>query len=70
MYDLATTDLSVVERTVIERALPSTLPPLTLNRPQRVQDIFLAGDYLQTPSIQGALVSGRRAAQLILKTLV
>ncbi len=68
MYDVATNDLSVIERTIVERALPVTLPPLRLNRSQRSGDVVLAGDYLQTPSIQGALVSGRRAAQLILDT--
>ncbi len=68
-YDVATSELSIIERTVVERALPATPPPLRLNRPQRRGEIFLAGDYLQTPSIQGALVSGRRAAQAILAAL-
>jgi hypothetical protein len=68
MFNVATSDLSIIERTVVERALPVTLPPLRLNRSQRSGAVILAGDYVQTPSIQGALVSGRRAAQLILDT--
>jgi len=29
----------------------------------------VAGDHIDTPSIQGALVSGRRAAQAVLRSL-
>ena len=30
--------------------------------------VILAGDSVETPSIQGALVSGRRAAQFVLRS--
>jgi phytoene dehydrogenase-like protein len=34
--------------------------------PRPVEGVYLCGDYLDTPSIQGALASGRRAAQSVL----
>jgi predicted NAD/FAD-dependent oxidoreductase len=69
LYDVATTEVDLVQRTVVARALPKFLGPLNLTRNQRRGDLVLAGDYLQTPSIQGALVSGRRAAHAVLSTL-
>ena len=69
LYDVATTEVDLVQKTVVARALPKFLGPLNLTRNQRRGDLVLAGDYLQTPSIQGALVSGRRAAHVVLSTL-
>ena len=66
LYALATGDVELIERHVITQALPVIATPLDLRRRQRVDDVVVAGDYLQTPSIQGALVSGRRAAELVL----
>ena len=65
IYGLDRADIDIVARTPVVRALPRVVTPLRLNAPSRRGDIFLAGDYLQTPSIQGALVSGRRAATAI-----
>ncbi|MGA7397660.1 MAG: NAD(P)/FAD-dependent oxidoreductase [Solirubrobacterales bacterium] len=52
----------------IEAALPS-FEPGRLNSPvpspQLDSGIFLAGDHRETPSIQGALVSGRKAAEAV-----
>jgi hypothetical protein len=51
----------------IEAALPAQPPPLRLRRPARLPGgVFLAGDHHETASIQGALVSGRRAAAAVL----
>ncbi len=51
----------------IEAALPAQPPPLRLRRPPRLPDgVILAGDHRETASIQGALVSGRRAAAAVL----
>jgi hypothetical protein len=41
--------------------------PFELRRPVRTaQGLYVAGDHRDTSSIQGALVSGRRAAQALL----
>ncbi|MEO9220398.1 MAG: FAD-dependent oxidoreductase [Mycobacteriaceae bacterium] len=51
----------------IRHALPAMLPPLNLR--QRVHldsGLFIAGDHRDTASIQGALVSGRRAATAVI----
>ena len=51
-------------------ALPAMLPPLTLRQPVTLDDgLFVAGDHRDTASIQGALVSGRRAADAVLRYL-
>ncbi len=51
----------------IPYALPAMNVPLTLRRSVRVSDgIYVAGDHRDTASIQGALVSGRRAASALL----
>jgi hypothetical protein len=43
-------------------------PPLDVRRPVDLGDgLFVAGDHRDTASIQGALVSGRRAADAVLR---
>ena len=69
LFDTPTTEITIVEKSVVSRALPKLGVPLALANRQRRADVVLAGDYLQTPSIQGALVSGRRAAQQVLTML-
>ena len=69
LYDLDERDVTVIERQVIHHALPVLARPLDLNRSNQRDGLIMAGDYLQTPSIQGALVSGRRAAQSALARL-
>jgi phytoene dehydrogenase-like protein len=50
----------------IADALPAMLPPLDLRRPVVLGDgLFVAGDHRDTASLQGALVSGRRAARAV-----
>ncbi len=68
-YNLDRADVELLTRTTVARALPRIATPLRLNRPATHGDLFVAGDYLQTPSIQGALVSGRRAAHEVLAAL-
>jgi len=65
LYDLDERDVVLIERQVVRHALPVIARPLELNTPARRGDLFVAGDYTQTPSIQGAMVSGRRAAAAI-----
>ncbi|WP_336922307.1 FAD-dependent oxidoreductase [Aquipuribacter sp. SD81] len=54
----------------IPHALPRATPPLPLRRPVDLTDgRFVVGDSRDTPSIQGALVSGRRGATAVLRHL-
>jgi predicted NAD/FAD-dependent oxidoreductase len=59
--------------TVAVHRLPLTVPAVPpgspVRREPRVDGIRVAGDHRDTASIQGALVSGRRIAQDILRTL-
>jgi hypothetical protein len=51
----------------VPRALPLHVPGQPLRRSVTVGDgLFVAGDHRDTPSIQGALVSGRRAGEAVL----
>lgn len=59
---------SALTRHVIPQALPAQNPPLQVRRPIRTADgLWVCGDHRDTASIQGALVSGRRAAQAVLR---
>jgi phytoene dehydrogenase-like protein len=53
----------------IPYALPSQRPPAlspVAKPPRRSDGIFVCGDYLDTASIQGAMLSGKRAAEQVL----
>lgn len=53
---------------VIAEALPVQPPPLVVRRPiVTPEGVYVAGDHQDTGSIQGALVSGRRAATAVLE---
>lgn len=60
----------LVGRYEIPQALPALDPPADLRAPQDFDGILVAGDHRDTPSIQGALVSGRRAARTAWDELV
>lgn len=66
LYGCDTSEWQVVVRHHIPNALPA-YPPLT--RPTSAVDLggglFVAGDHRDTPSIQGALVSGNRTAEAV-----
>jgi predicted NAD/FAD-dependent oxidoreductase len=50
----------------VENALP-VIYPMEKSKPARHQPgVYLAGDYRATPSIQGAMESGRHAAETLL----
>ena len=54
----------------IAHGQPDQSPPFSPKKNVRVRDnIFVAGDHRDTASIQGALFSGRRAADAIHRTL-
>ena len=69
LYEVGKNEVELIDRDAISHALPDVVIPLDLQRPQVHRDVIVAGDYLQTPSIQGALVSGRRAAHITLRRL-
>ena len=66
VYGIDTSDWELVSCQVIAEALPHQPPPLVLRQPARLAGgVFIAGDHRDTASIQGALVSGRRAADAV-----
>ena len=66
VYGIETSDWELVSCQVIAEALPHQPPPLVLRQPARLAGgVFIAGDHRDTASIQGALVSGRRAADAV-----
>lgn len=59
-----------VARHEVAEALPAATAPLDVRAPQRVADgLLVCGDHRDTPSIQGAMVSGERAAAAVLAGL-
>jgi len=70
LYGVATHDWELLASYPIPYALPAMPVPFELQRPVRTADgVYVAGDHRDTSSIQGALVSGRRAAQALLTDL-
>jgi predicted NAD/FAD-dependent oxidoreductase len=56
-------------RSIIRHALPAQPAPLRVRQSVAVGDgLWCCGDHRDTASIQGALVSGRRTAERILRT--
>jgi phytoene dehydrogenase-like protein len=54
----------------LPQALPAMTAPHPMRRPVRVAEgLYVAGDHCDTSSLQGALVSGRRAATAVLDEL-
>jgi len=50
-------------------SIPESLPVIVGRAPEIANGVYLAGDYLQLPSQQGAMKSGRLAAKRVLKAL-
>jgi phytoene dehydrogenase-like protein len=70
MYGTSTRDWDLLVRNDVDRALPEQPPPLQHRRPVALDGgLFVAGDHRDTASIQGALVSGRRAANAVTAAL-
>jgi len=68
IYGVDPAGWELVTTHVVPAALPSQPPPLEIRRPVRTPaGVFVAGDHRDTASIQGALVSGRRAASAVLQ---
>lgn len=70
LYGVPTDRWDLIARYPIRYALPAMPVPFELQRPVRTTEgVYVAGDHRDTSSIQGALVSGRRAAQAALNDL-
>ena len=68
LYGVVPRDWEHVATYPIADALPAMLPPLDVTQPVALGDgLFVAGDHRDTASLQGALVSGRRAARAVVR---
>jgi len=70
IWGAETAEWQLLRRDDIHDALPAQLPPLrTTSTPRVSAGVYVAGDHRDTASIQGALVSGERAARAVLADL-
>jgi flavin-dependent amine oxidoreductase len=70
LYAVPTADWQHLHTAAVPRALPAFPAGRSMRSPVALRDgLFVAGDHRDTPSSQGALVSGRRAAQAVLEAL-
>jgi len=70
IYRTAVEPWELIATYPIREALPSMAPPVTLTRRVDLGDgLFVAGDHRETPSMQGALASGERAAHAVVASL-
>ncbi|HEX5858713.1 MAG TPA: NAD(P)/FAD-dependent oxidoreductase [Microbacterium sp.] len=70
IWGAGTSDWRLLRRDDIHDALPAQTPPLRVRQPVRhAEGLYVAGDHRDTASIQGALVSGERAARAVLDDL-
>lgn len=69
MYGRSTAAWECVRRVPVRHALPAMPVPLDVRKPVRVGSHYVCGDHRDTSSIQGAIVSGRRAASAVLSDL-
>jgi phytoene dehydrogenase-like protein len=70
LHGVSTADLEHLTTVTVPGAQPAALPPLRLRRPVELGDgLFVCGDHRDTPSIQGAMASGARAARAVLRRL-
>ena len=66
LYGVDPTGWELLRTDVIEHALPAHPAGQPLAQQVALGDgLFVCGDHRDTPSIQGALVSGRRAAEAV-----
>ncbi|SFO27310.1 Phytoene dehydrogenase-related protein [Geodermatophilus obscurus] len=70
LHDVAAADLEHLTTVTVTGAQPAALPPLRHRRPVDLGGgLYVCGDHRDTPSIQGAMASGRRAAAAVLRAL-
>jgi phytoene dehydrogenase-like protein len=69
-HGVTTGELAHLATATVTGAQPAALPPLRLRRPVDLGDgVYVCGDHRDTPSIQGAMASGARAARAVLRNL-
>ena len=67
-YGNSVEDWKLLHHFSIEHALPVQDPFLPLDQPTQVSEgLYVCGDHRDTPSLQGAMLSGRRVAEAIAK---
>lgn len=69
LYGTPTADWQHLATYAVERALPAMPAPHDFRRPVRTDGLYVCGDHRDSSSIQGALVSGRRASAAVLADL-
>ncbi|WP_207634279.1 FAD-dependent oxidoreductase [Candidatus Frankia alpina] len=70
LYGTDTAGWTLLASYPVARALPTMTSPHVLRRPVRTPSgVYVCGDHRDTSSIQGALYSGRRAAEAVLADL-
>ncbi len=71
LYGQSAADWDLIDVVAVPHALPAAPPPLgNLRRPVSLGDgLYVAGDHRDTPSLQGAMASGARAARAVLHQL-
>ncbi|MFJ8474742.1 NAD(P)/FAD-dependent oxidoreductase [Kitasatospora sp. NPDC094011] len=70
LYGVPTADWQFLSVRHVPDALPAMPPPHNPRRPVRLlAGLYVAGDHRDTSTVQGALVSGRRAAKAVLGDL-
>jgi phytoene dehydrogenase-like protein len=69
-HGVSPADLEHLTSVTVTGAQPAATPPLQLRRPVDLGDgLYVCGDHRDTPSIQGAMASGARAARAVLRSL-
>jgi phytoene dehydrogenase-like protein len=69
-HGVAPSDLDHLTSVTVPGAQPAAVPPLRLRRPVDLGDgLYVCGDHRDTPSVQGAMASGARAARAVLRAL-
>jgi phytoene dehydrogenase-like protein len=70
LHGIGPGDLQHLTSVTVPQAQPAAVPPLRLRQPVDLGGgLFVAGDHRDTPSIQGAMASGARAARAVLRAL-
>jgi len=70
LHGIGPGDLENLTSVTVPHAQPAAVPPLRLRQPVDLGDgLYVAGDHRDTPSIQGAMASGARAARAVLRAL-
>ena len=69
-HGIAPSELAHLTTVTVAGAQPAALPPLQPRRPVDLGGgVYVCGDHRDTPSIQGAMASGARAARAVLRAL-